>query len=374
MVSTLDTTSKTFKAAAGAEIHSDDPRGYGRVGGMVSVPQAAIVGLFNRELPNMRVGAGADAFELDTKNVPPHITSWAYDEASKRLDDRAEIATEAYRLMSEYLKNPEIARMIPVQPTAPAAPAPAPAVVPTPQPVPQPVPQALQQPVPQPVPQQIQQPVPQPAPLPPPQPVPQPAPQPAVVYQQPAAPPVDDGRLIRIEETLAYLVQRMQDVQPSTPKEVVPADKVPMPEEVQKDNKPPPEVEYDSSPPAGTLELAAVEGALDSLKIPDLGQEANKPEFCVEFDLGEAGIHEAWYHWVVEHNGGLFLIYDNRFEYGSKYKPPNLGEARPIKVSLRTPDGPRSFSVFSMNFTLPFGVFDIINLVIAQDGSHGEER
>jgi hypothetical protein len=102
-----------------------------------------------------------------------------------------------------------------------------------------------------------------------------------------------------------------------------------------------------------------------SLGIPNLGPTATKPAYRVQFDLGSAGKQEAWYHWVGEHDGGLFLIYDARFEYGIRYTPPNMGFNTPIKVKL--PDHGKSYTVFSMDFTHPFGVFNITNLIIAPE-------
>lgn len=102
-----------------------------------------------------------------------------------------------------------------------------------------------------------------------------------------------------------------------------------------------------------------------SLGIPNLGPTATKPAYRVQFDLGSAGKQEAWYHWVGEHDGGLFLIYDARFEYGIRYTPPNMGFNTPIKVKL--PDHGKTYTVFSMDFTHPFGVFNITNLIIAPE-------
>lgn len=106
-----------------------------------------------------------------------------------------------------------------------------------------------------------------------------------------------------------------------------------------------------------------------ALKIPGLGPVAGKPKFRVIFNLGDAGTHTAWYHWVGTHGNGLFLIYDTRFEYGMQYVPPNLGVGRSIKVDI--PDNDASYDVYSLDFVHPFGVFDIVNLVVAESPRSG---
>ena len=106
-----------------------------------------------------------------------------------------------------------------------------------------------------------------------------------------------------------------------------------------------------------------------ALKIPGLEPVAGKPKFRVIFNLGDAGTHTAWYHWVGTHGNGLFLIYDTRFEYGMQYVPPNLGVNRSIRVDI--PDNDASYDVYSLDFVHPFGVFDIVNLVVAESPTGG---
>jgi len=105
----------------------------------------------------------------------------------------------------------------------------------------------------------------------------------------------------------------------------------------------------------------------DSLAIPDLGPSPVKPQHKLTFDLGEGGKLTSWYHWVNEQDDGLFLIYDTRFDYGTVFEPPNLGERRPIRVTHTATS--RSWDVYSLGFVHSFGVFNIINLVIAKPAS-----
>lgn len=113
--------------------------------------------------------------------------------------------------------------------------------------------------------------------------------------------------------------------------------------------------------------VAAIKQGFELLGIPNLGPEPTKPKFRVQFDLGPAGKQEAWYHWVGEHDGCLFLIYDTRFEYGMRYSPPNMGMSTPINIRL--PDHNRSYRVYSMDFCHPFGIFYITNLIVVDDAA-----
>lgn len=107
----------------------------------------------------------------------------------------------------------------------------------------------------------------------------------------------------------------------------------------------------------------AIKKGFSSLGIPNLSPTPNKPTFRVQFDLGSIGKQEAWYHWVSEHEGGLFLIYDTRFEYGIRYSPPKTGLDGTIRVIL--PDHGKSYVVHSIDLVHPFGVFSITNLLHA---------
>lgn len=111
--------------------------------------------------------------------------------------------------------------------------------------------------------------------------------------------------------------------------------------------------------------IEALRVGYSKLGIPNLAPDAKKPTFRVEFDLGPAGKQEAWYHWVGEHNDCLFLIYDQRFEYGLRYSPPFLGFDNPIKVRL--PDHNKEYRVISLDLTHPFGVFYITNLILDRE-------
>lgn len=108
--------------------------------------------------------------------------------------------------------------------------------------------------------------------------------------------------------------------------------------------------------------LKALRTGFDTLGIPDLGPEPEKPQHKVTFDLGLAGKITSWYHWVSQQDQGLFLVYDTRFEYGTVYEPPNLGKDTVIRV---THSSGNEYYVHSLGFTNNFGVFSIVNLVLA---------
>jgi len=111
-------------------------------------------------------------------------------------------------------------------------------------------------------------------------------------------------------------------------------------------------------------EPAVVQDAFAQLGIPGLGAVARKPEFKVEFNLGEFGRMQARYHWVGVHNDCVFLVYDTRFEYGMLFEPPVLGTERPLRIKIMADDGHKEFSVVSVDLLHPFGVFYIISLPI----------
>jgi hypothetical protein len=108
--------------------------------------------------------------------------------------------------------------------------------------------------------------------------------------------------------------------------------------------------------------VKVIKDGFDALGIPGLSPVPNNPKFRVEFNLGQGGRQEAWYHWVGEHHGCLFLIYDTRFKFGMRYSPPNMGMDNPIEVRL--PDHDQEYRAYSMDFVHPFGIFHVTNLVL----------
>lgn len=127
--------------------------------------------------------------------------------------------------------------------------------------------------------------------------------------------------------------------------------------------------EYDYKDPVRaprSPELAAPprKDPFESLGIPNLSETPGKPLFRVEFNLGPGGKHEAWYHWICEHGGYLFLVYDTRFEYGMRYSPPDMGDSQTIEVRL--PDQDRRYTVYSTDMVHPFGAFYTTTLIISK--------
>jgi hypothetical protein len=109
-----------------------------------------------------------------------------------------------------------------------------------------------------------------------------------------------------------------------------------------------------------------VETDFSQLGIPGLSSNVKKPEFKVEFGLGEMGKMQARYHWVGVHNDCVFLIYDTRFEYGMLFEPPVLGPDRSIVLRIQSADGTKEYSVVSVDIVHPFGVFYIITLPVVE--------
>lgn len=104
--------------------------------------------------------------------------------------------------------------------------------------------------------------------------------------------------------------------------------------------------------------------ALQGFSIPHLSDVADRPQTQITFNLGPLGRQTAWYHWVLDHNDGLYLIYDTRFEYGQRYEPPETGEGAPIGVSVDTEDqGDVTYQCHSLGLSFPFGCFYITCLI-----------
>lgn len=203
-------------------------------------------------------------------------------------------------------------------------------------------------------------------PIPPPASQPRPTPQVEAAPPQPVSnesyapqPAVQQYRSSQLEQQLSQL----SDVVAALAQEQ-------LRQQEAKTTLPPPEPEVIPEPepvPANMISEEEFNARLDkafaTLNIPGLAHEPAKPPHKIVFDLGEGGKLSSWYHWVNEHEDGLFLIYDNRFEYGTVFEPPNLGNKRVIKVVHS--NSQKEWEVYSLGFVQPFGVFTIINLVIA---------
>jgi hypothetical protein len=99
----------------------------------------------------------------------------------------------------------------------------------------------------------------------------------------------------------------------------------------------------------------------ETLNIPWVtGPIANKTKRVVYFEIPGAGKHLARYHDIIDSEGCVVLIYDTRYEDGTQYLPPDLGEQ---EIKLHCPYLKKTFVVSSMGFHYPFGVFDHIMLV-----------
>lgn len=102
-------------------------------------------------------------------------------------------------------------------------------------------------------------------------------------------------------------------------------------------------------------------GGFETLNLPWVtGPVGNRAKRQVFFEIPGAGKHSARYHDVIDSDGCVVLVYDTRFEDGTQYLPPNLGETQ---LKLHVPHLKKSFTVGSMGLHYSFGVFDHIVLV-----------
>lgn len=99
----------------------------------------------------------------------------------------------------------------------------------------------------------------------------------------------------------------------------------------------------------------------ETLKMPYVvGPLPLKAKRQVYFEFEGIGKQSARYHDVIESEHCLVLVYDTRYEEGTQFLPPDLGEKT---LTVHVPHMKKSFVVSSMGFTYPHGVFDHIVLV-----------
>jgi hypothetical protein len=182
-------------------------------------------------------------------------------------------------------------------------------------------------------------------------------------YDEPPQPTGPDPQVMQMMEGMQQQISMMAEMFKHKQVEPTPADEV-MSEE---DHLAVLSEEKEAEPTAEETipkrqALAAVGKAFESLDIPGLSYEPDRPKYRVIFDLGPAGIQSAWYHWVSKNSKGLFLVYDTRFTFGMEYYPPDTGETV-ITVSL--PDQEMDYRCYSNNFVHTFGTFRIVNLLLA---------
>ena len=104
----------------------------------------------------------------------------------------------------------------------------------------------------------------------------------------------------------------------------------------------------------------------ETLKMPFVtGPLPHKAKHQVFFEFEGIGKQSARYHDVIESDHCVALVYDTRYEDGTQYLPPDLGDKQ---IRLHVPHLKKTFTVSSMGFTYACGVLDHIVLV-----KHDEE-
>jgi len=105
----------------------------------------------------------------------------------------------------------------------------------------------------------------------------------------------------------------------------------------------------------------------ESLELPFVdGPIARKAKKKVIFEIPGAGNHMAQFHDVIVSKECVVLVYDTRYEEGTQYIPPELGEVViTVRAMGKDKNGKdaKSYKVSSMGFSYSFGVFDHIVLV-----------
>lgn len=104
----------------------------------------------------------------------------------------------------------------------------------------------------------------------------------------------------------------------------------------------------------------------ETLKMPFVtGPLPHKAKRQVFFEFEGIGKQSARYHDVIDSDHCVALVYDTRYEDGTQYLPPDLGEKQ---IRLHVPHIKKTFTVSSMGFAYTCGVLDHIVLV-----KHDEE-
>lgn len=91
------------------------------------------------------------------------------------------------------------------------------------------------------------------------------------------------------------------------------------------------------------------------------GPKPLKPRKKVYFDFGATGKQAASYHDVIESLTVVVLVYDTRYEEGTQFEPPDLGDERLIELNV--PSLKKTFKVGSIGQSFTLGVFDCVVLV-----------
>lgn len=105
----------------------------------------------------------------------------------------------------------------------------------------------------------------------------------------------------------------------------------------------------------------AVITGFETLRIPfitgPLPLKANRQVF---FEFPDMGRTSARYHDIIENEHCIALVYDTRYEDGTQYLPPDMGEKQ---LTLHVPHLKKTYVVSSMGFVFNNGVLDYLVLV-----------
>lgn len=105
---------------------------------------------------------------------------------------------------------------------------------------------------------------------------------------------------------------------------------------------------------------------LEKIGLKYITYTPSRPRVQVYFDLGKAGKLCAWYHDVTILNRCVVLTYDNRYEGGAQFIPPD-SDSVPMKLSI--PSKNLSLNVFSADLKIVDGPLDRVVLIAEVSGA-----
>ena len=84
------------------------------------------------------------------------------------------------------------------------------------------------------------------------------------------------------------------------------------------------------------------------------------------------GESSSFYHYAIESDNVLVLVFDTGFKYGSRYTPAASGDT-PLVMVVNDGEGSETYHVFYTGIRFTFGVYEFM-LFLIDDGSKEGEK